>query len=438
MTESFPRLAAFLLAFCAMASGALAQSTASAPRNADHILVVVNSELVTAGELAQRIARIREDAARSNAQLPPPDQLRKQVLDLLIDERVQVTNARENGPKVDEAEVDRAVANVALQNQLTLPQLRERLRREGMDYARFRSSLRDQLLTERVREREMQTRIRITDAEIDNLIAQQRATGTAGSEFNIAQILISVPEGASAAVEAERKARAEAALARIKVGQSFEAVAREVSEDPNKAAGGALGMRPAERLPDLFVAAVRTLENGQVSPTVVRSGAGFHVLKLLEKKVAAPFTVTQTRARHILLRPSAQLTQEAAGRRLLEFKRQIVSGARTFEALARENSEDGSASQGGELGWVGAGTFVPEFEEAMNALPLNGVSDPVVSRFGMHLIQVLERRQVTLDAKQQREQARNILREQKFEEAYLEWARELRGRAYIEMREPPI
>ena len=431
---------ALALALCVLASGALAQTRpgAAGPRNADHILVVVNSELVTAGELAQRIERVREDAARAKAALPPPAELRKQLLDVLIDERVQITNARENGPRIDEAEIDRAAANVAQQNQLTLAQLRERLRSEGMDYARFRSSLRDQLATERMREREMQSRIRITDAEIDKLIAERAAAGGGQLELNIAQILVSLPEGASAAVDAERKARAEAALARIKVGQSFEAVAAEVSEDANKAAGGVLGLRPAERLPDVFVAAVRGLEAGQVTPAVLRTGAGFHILKLVEKRAASPFAVAQTRARHILLRPSAQLTPEAAARRLADFKRQIQSGAKTFEALARENSEDASAAQGGELGWVGPGNFVPEFEEAMNALAPNGLSEPVVSRFGLHLIQVLERRQVTLDARQQREQARNILREQKFDQAYLEWVRELRGRAYVEMREPPI
>ncbi|MEO7152167.1 MAG: peptidylprolyl isomerase [Burkholderiaceae bacterium] len=442
MTESTPRLTAVALALCLGCAGASAQqrppAASGSPRNADHIVAIVNSELVTAGEIAQRIERVREEAQRAKQPLPPPDQLRKQVLEMLIDERVQVTHARDNGPRIEEPELDRAIAGVAQQNQLTLPQLRERLRREGMDYARFRNTVRDQLATERTREREMQSRIKITDQEIDKFIADRTATGSSASELNIAQILVRVPDGATPAVEAERKARAEAALARIKVGQSFESVAAEVSDDPNKATGGALGLRPPDRLPDVFVAAVRDLQPGQVTPTVLRTGAGFHVLKLVERRSAAPFTVVQTRARHILLRPSAQLPAEAAARRLGEFKRQIASGARTFEALARENSEDASAPQGGELGWVGAGTFVPEFEEAMNALPLNGISDPVTSRFGLHLIQVLERRQVTLDARQQREQARNILREQRFDEAYAEWVRELRGRAYVEMREPPI
>jgi peptidyl-prolyl cis-trans isomerase SurA len=182
---------------------------------------------------------------------------------------------------------------------------------------------------------------------------------------------------------------------------------------------------------------VRPLKAGEVSPALLRTGAGFHVLKLLERNEASALSVAQTRARHILLRVSPQLSQEAAIRRLLEFKRQIAAGTRGFDQIARDNSEDGSAAQGGDLGWVSSGTFVPEFETAMNALPINGVSDPVVSRFGVHLIQVIERRKVALDAKQQREQARNALREQKFDEAYAEWVRDLRARAYVEMREPP-
>jgi peptidyl-prolyl cis-trans isomerase SurA len=196
-------------------------------------------------------------------------------------------------------------------------------------------------------------------------------------------------------------------------------------------------MRPMDRLPDVFVEVARNLKPGEISPTLLRSGAGFHVLKLVARQEGGAFAVQQTHARHILLRVSEQLSAEAAGRRLAEFKRQILSGAKSFEQLARDNSEDGSAAGGGDLGWTSPGAFVPEFEETMNALPISGISDPFSSRFGVHLLQVLERRQTTLDLKQQREQARNVLREQKFEEAYLEWVRDLRGRAYIEMREPP-
>ncbi|MBT9526865.1 MAG: peptidylprolyl isomerase [Rhizobacter sp.] len=437
LTRSWPRIAVLSLLLVSAYPGAIAQPRASAPRTADYIVAIVNQELVTNGELQLRLNQVRENARRANAQLPPADVLRQQVLDALIDERVQITHARESGQRLDDAEVERAVTNVAAQNQLTPTQLRERLRREGVDYLRFRNNVRDQLLLERTREREVQARIRITDTEIENWLDKQRAEAGAATEYNIAQVLVTVPEGASESVVAERRARADAAMARLRRGEAFDVVAREVSEDTNRAKGGEIGSRPANRLPDIFVDAVRPLKAGEVSPTLLRSGAGFHILKLVERSEAGALTINQTRARHILLRPSAQLSQQAAAARLVEFKRQIASGARSFEQLARDNSEDGSAAQGGDLGWVSPGNFVPEFEEAMNALAINGLSEPVVSRFGVHLIQVIERRKMALDAKQQREQARAALREQKFEEAYAEWVRELRARAYVEMREPP-
>jgi peptidyl-prolyl cis-trans isomerase SurA len=446
MTDPLSFLRPVALALAALAAAATAPALhaqapasagASAPRSGDFIVAIVNQELVTASELEARLARIRADAARNKAQLPPPDELRRQVVEVLIDERVQLTHAREFGQRVDEAELDRAVANVAVQNQITLDQLRERLRREGIDYGRFRANVRDQMMTERLREREVMGRIRVSDADIDAYLAERQARAGAAAEYNIAQILVGVPEAAAPAELQQRRARAEAAFARVKAGESFEAVAREVSEDANRAQGGVIGMRPAERLPDVFVEVVRPLKVGEVAATPLRTGAGFHVLKLVDKREANAFTVQQTRVRHILLRVSAQLPQEAASRRLAGFRQQIESGQRTFEQLARENSEDGSAAQGGELGWASPGMFVPEFEEAMNALPINGISPPVVSRFGVHLIQVVERRSATLDTKQQREQARNVLRELKFDEAYAEWIRDLRARAYVEMREAP-
>lgn len=432
MTDSRLSWRRALVAAALLSSGihALAQT-------GDYIVAVVNQELVTAGELQQRLARIRDDAGRSRSALPPPATLRKQVLDTLIDERVLVTNARENGARIDEPELDRAVANVATQNQMSIVQLREQLRREGISYVKFRDNIRDQLMVERLREREVVNRIRISDADIDDLIEKRRAAAGSGAELNIAQILVPVPDGASDAVVEERRARAAAALARIRGGEDFATVAREVSEDGNRAQGGEIGLRPADRLPDIFVKMVQPLKPGEITPELLRSGAGFHVLKLLDRKEAGAFTVAQSRARHILLRPSTELSPEAAARRLLQFKREIQAGTRTFEQLARENSEDGSAAQGGDLGWTSPGTFVSEFEEAIAALPVGGISDPVTTRFGLHLIQVVDRRQATLDARQQREQAKNLLREQKFDEAFAEWLRDLRGRAYIELRDPP-
>jgi peptidyl-prolyl cis-trans isomerase SurA len=431
-----PLAVALTLTLTAAASPAQGRAGGSV-RTADYIVAVVNQELVTAAEVQLRIARITDDAARSRAQLPPADELRRQVVDLLIEERVQVTYARDSGQRIDDVELDRAVANVAVQNQITLAQLRERLRKDGIDFVRFRNNVRDQMLVERVREREVQGRIRVSDEEIDKLIERRRAEAGAAAQYNIAQILVPVPEGADAATVAQRRARIDAALARVRAGEAFEAVAREVSEDVNRAAGGTIGLRPADRLPDVFVEVVRNLAAGAVAAEPLRTGAGFHLLKLVERRDGGGFGVQQTRARHILLRTSAQLSAEAASARLSGFARDIRSGAKTFEQLARENSEDGSAAGGGDLGWASPGTFVPEFEETMNALPIGGLSEPLVSRFGVHLIQVVERREVALDVKQQREQARNVLREQKFEDAYAEWLRELRGRAWVELREPP-
>jgi len=427
--------AAALVLLCAgAAAGAQGRNEL---RPGDYIIAVVNQELVTAVEVQMRLARAQDEAKRSGARLPPEAELRSQVLDALVEERVIVTYARDSGMKVDDVDVDRAVQNVAAQNQLTLDQLRERIKRDGLDYPRLRANLRDQIMVERLREREVGQRIRITDGDVDKLLEQQRASVSADIELNIAQILVSVPEGASEAETAARRARAEQALNRVKAGEAFDAVAREVSEDGNRQKGGELGLKPSSRLPDPFVEAVRGLQPGQVAPALLRTGAGFHALKLLERKDAAAIRVTQTRARHILLRPSAQLSAETAARRLADYRRQIESGARSFEDIARQYSEDGSAPQGGDLGWVPPGVMVPEFEEAMDKLQPGAISPPVVSRFGVHLVQVLERRQVALDAKQVREQARNVLREQKFDEAYAEWAKDLRARAYIEMREPP-
>ncbi|MFT7721264.1 MAG: peptidylprolyl isomerase [Roseateles sp.] len=428
------RLVPLVLALAAC--HATAQTPPPTLQPGDYIAAVVNQDVVAASEVVQRTERLRAEARQRGEVMPETAGLHKQALEALIEDRVLVTYARENGARIDEAELDRVVANVAAQNKLSMAQLRERLKADGTDYKAFRENLRDQMMTERVREREVQGRIKVTDAEIDAYLDKKRAALDQGGQINLAQVLVPVPEGAPEAVVAEKRARAEAALARIKGGEDFAAVARDVSEDSNKARGGEIGLRPADRLPDLFVTAVKDLKAGQVAPGLLRSGAGFHILKVVERQGGASLTqALQTHARHILLRPSAQLTAEVAARRLAEYKRQIETGQATFEQIARANSEDGSAEAGGDLGWMGAGGFVPEFEEAMNALPLNGISGPVMSRFGVHLIQVLERRTVEVEMKQLRDQARAALREQKYDEAYQEWVKDLRAKAFVEVRE---
>ncbi len=432
--------AALLFTACPAAAqnAGLTTNANRAVRNGDYIAAVVNQELVTAGEVERRLERAQAEASRAGQRLPAESELRRQALDSLIDERAMISMARDSGMRVDEPELDRAVQNIAQQNQVTLPVLRERLRAEGIDYARFRANIRDQILLERLREREVYQRIRVSEEDIDKYLAERRASANADAETNVAQILISVPDGADPATLAARRAVAEAALARVRGGEDFAKVAQELSEDGNKARGGEIGLRPASRLPDLFVESTRALQAGQIAPALVRSGAGFHVLKLVERRDASLGRVTQTRARHVLLRTSPQLNAETAGRRLAEYRRQIESGGRSFEDIARQFSEDGSAASGGDLGWSAPGVMVPEFESAMNELPVGGLSAPVVSRFGVHLIQVLERRDVALEPKQIREQARNVLREQRFEQAYLDWTKELRSRAYVELREPPL
>lgn len=403
----------------------------------DYIVVLVNNELITAIELANRLALVKRNAQLSGTGLPPKAELKQQVLDAMIDERVLVTHAREVGQRVDDAELDRLIANQAQQNQLTSVELKEQLRAEGIDFNTYRNNLRDQLLIDRVREREIQARVRITDAELESFMAQRLQESGLSMEYNIAQVLIRVPEGASEAQVAQKRALADTALQRLRSGEPMDSVAKALSEDDNKDKGGALGLRNADRLPDVFIEQVRDLKAGEPAPAVLRTGAGFHVLQLIEKRNATSVPMVQTRARHILLRPSKELSRDAALRQLAEFKKQIQTGRRSFEQLAREHSQDGSAPQGGDLGWTMQGSFVPEFEAVMNALQVGELSDPTVSRFGVHLIQVTDRKKVPVEIKQLREVARNALRQQKSEAALTEWLKDLRSRAYIEYREVP-
>lgn len=410
----------------------------SAIRGGDYIVAIVNQELVTAVEVSLRAQRARDEANRQKVALPEEQELRRQITEALIEERVILTHAREGGVRIDDSELDRTLQGIAAQNQLSVDGLRDRLRSEGTDFDRFRVNLREQLMVERARERDVLPRIRITEAEVDNYLMQQARALQADRGVNLAQILVTVPEGASASELQARRARAEAALERLKAGSAFEQVALEVSDDGNRQRGGEMGMRPASRYPDLFIDNTRQLQPGQFTTALVRSGAGFHILKVIARADGASNQVTQTRVRHILLRPSQRLSLDQAKSRIEGYRRSIESRSATFEELARQFSEDGSAAQGGDLGWASPGTMVPEFEEAMNQLTVGGLSAPVTSRFGVHLVQVLERRQVDVDPKQLREQARNALREQKFDPAYAEWVRDLRSRAYIEMREPPL
>jgi peptidyl-prolyl cis-trans isomerase SurA len=410
------------------------------PRAADFIVAVVNSEPITNNEVRARIAQIEQQMAQQGQALPPRDQFTRQVLERLISEKAQLQLARELRINVEEATVDQAEMNVARQNQISVAELRRRLTAEGLSQAQFRQELRNQLTLTRLRERELEARVKVTDLDIDQYLRdQQSGNDPAAQEINLAHVLVAVPENASEAQIATLRAKAQRVQERARAGEDFSALAREFSDAPGAASsGGAVGFRSADRLPPLFVQAVQTVPAGGVSD-VIRSGAGFHVVKVVEKRKAATpgVAVTQSRARHILLRPGAQVSEAQAVQRLADFKKRVQAGLADFAQLAREFSQDASASNGGDLGWASPGMFVPEFEEAMNSLSPGQIADPVISRFGVHLIQLVERREAALSPREQREVARNIVREKKLEEAYAQWAQDVRGRAYVEFREPP-
>lgn len=416
-----------------------APATPTQQGTADFIVALVNSEPVTNNEVRQRLLRVEQQIAQEGTAMPARDVLVREVLDQIINERAQMQQATELGITVDEAAVTQAEQAIAAQNQISPDELRRRLAAEGIDINRFRNNLRNQILLQRVQERQVDSRVRVTDADIDDFIREQRGNNDLASlELNLAHVLVAIPEGATPERIQELQARAQGVADRARAGADFAQLAREFSDAPERTNGGLFGMRPATRLPSLFVDATRTLNAGGVAGPL-RSPAGFHVLKVIEKKQAGmpDAVVTQTRARHILLRTGPQLSQTDAVARLAGFRQQIASGQANFEALAREHSQDGSASQGGDLGWAGPGMFVPEFEQAMNALRPGEMSAPLVSRFGVHLIRVDERRQATLTQREQRDMVRALAREKKLEDALRVWTQDTRSRAYVEYRDPP-
>ena len=416
-----------------------ASGASTALRQADFIVAVVNSEPVTNNEVRARATRIAQQMAQQGAALPPADVLAREVLERLILEKIQLQLAREVGMKVDDFAVGQAEESVAKQNNVSLAEMHRRLAADGISKERFREELRNQLLLQRLRERDVQSRVRVSDLDVDQYLREQQSGADASRlDINLGHILVAVPENASPAQVAERQARAQRAADKVRAGEDFAAVAAEFSDAPEaKTAGGLLGMRPADRYPELFVSATAQLPVGGIAGPV-RSGAGFHVLKLADKTTAGvPTLVTQNHVRHILLRTGPQLTESAAAARLADYRRRIVAGQADFAELAREHSQDGSAKQGGDLGWANPGRYVPEFEQAVNALKPGDISEPLVSRFGVHLIQLVERREAKLTQREQRDMARDTVREKKVEEALTTWMQELRGRAYVEYREAP-
>ena len=424
-------------------TAAPAATAPAAPLQADYIVAIVNSEPLTNHDVQLRLARAQRSLASQGQALPAHGELVQEILERLILEKILLQQAREQGMRIDDYAVDQAEQNIARQNEMSPEQMRQRLRAEGIDPQAFREDLRQQLLLQRLRDRELESRVRITDADIEQYLQEQRqAQGGAGQgasfALHLGHILVRVPEDASPGVTDAAQARAQEALEKARQpGADFAAIARAFSDAPEAQNGGDLGLRSSDRYPELFIEAIGGAGTGAlVGP--VRSPAGWHVLKIVERSSPGMgATVVQTHARHILLRTNAQLSEKAAIARLSDYRRRVLEHHQRFESLAKEYSQDGSADQGGDLGWATPGRYVPEFEQALAALQPGQISAPVVTRFGVHLIELVERREVPITARERREMAREALREKKFEEAYALWAQEQRARAYVEYREPP-
>jgi peptidyl-prolyl cis-trans isomerase SurA len=431
-----------LIALCALCLHGLSHAQNPATKTnsiagRDFIVAVVDAVPITNHDVNQRMLQLKQQARSQSVSANQSAPSLQVALEKLITEKALLQLAAEQGIVVDANAVNQEQERVASLNQLSVDGLRAKLAAEGITWQSFQQNLKEQLTLQRLADRSVPPRIRVSDAEIDTAMRERmNARSNNNPNIELAHILIAVPEQASEAQVNGLQAKARQTLQRLLAGENFADVAKDVSNSSEKDQGGRMGLRPMDRYPTLFVQAIETLPVGGLS-AVFRSGAGFHILKLISKQSSQTLVVTETRARHILLRPSGQLSQNAARAQLTNFKRDLEAGRADFAKLAREHSQDGSADNGGDLGWVAPGVFVPEFEEVMDTLKINQISDPLVSRFGVHLIQVLARRDAPISERELRENTRNLVRQRKFEETYAQWAQEVRGRAYVEYRDPP-
>jgi peptidyl-prolyl cis-trans isomerase SurA len=399
----------------------------------DRIVAVVNEDVITRRDLDERLKVVSGQLRQQGTPLPSTDVLEKQVLERMIYTLVQIQFARETGLRVDDGQLDKALLRIAEDNKISLAQMRATIEKDGVLFAKFREDIRDEIVLARLREREVDNKITIADNEVDNLLNSLQLQDGKNEEFDLSHILIRVPAQVSPEQLRDRRARAEQALAQIKSGADFRQVAASFSEAPDAVQGGAMGWRELARLPTIFADAVKGMKSGEVSG-VLRSPNGLHIVRLNERRGQdAQVIVSQTHPRHILIKTSEVVSENEARERLVKLKERLDNGV-DFAELARLQSEDGSASRGGDLGWLSPGDTVPEFEKAMDALKPGQTSGPVRSPFGWHLIQVLERRDQDMSKQQQRLQARQSLRAQKSDESYQEWLRQLRDKAFVEYR----
>jgi peptidyl-prolyl cis-trans isomerase SurA len=398
----------------------------------DHIVAVVNDEVITRQELAKRYIDISQSLSRQNTPLPPRDVLEKQLLERMVTELSLQQHARSTGVRVDPIQVERALQRIAAQNKLDIAGLQAALEKDGQSIDTMRNTIRNEILIARARERDVDNRISVNDSEIEGYLQTQVQQGVE-TEYNFAHILVTLPENASPEQIQARRARAEDILTQLDKGVDFAQLSASHSDASNALQGGAFGWRASGKLPGMFVEALKPMQPGQISP-LLKSSNGFHILKLNDKRgLDATLNVTQTHARHILIKTNELTSESDARNRLLQLKERIDNGVK-FDELARLHSDDASASKGGDLGWINPGDTVPDFEKAMDALKNGEVSAPVQSPFGLHLIQVLDRRNQDVTQERQKLLARQAIRERKSEEAFQDWVRQIRDSAYVELR----
>ena len=399
----------------------------------DRIVAVVNNEVITLGDLNDRLATVSAQLKKQGTQLPSNDVLKKQLLDRMVLDLVEIQEAKESGIKVDDGTLDKTLQRIADENSLSMTEFRRLTEQDGIRWSKFREEIRNEVMKTRLREREVGGNVNVTDAEIDTQLLLEAREASTDQEFRLAHILVLVPEQAtSAQIEAKRK-RALQALGELRKGAEFAQISAQFSDAPDALQGGNLGWRPSGRLPAIFLEALSPLKAGEITD-ILRSANGFHIVKLLDKRGKSDQpTIQQTRARHILIKAKEGVTDDDARERLARLRERIVGGA-DFAELAKVHSDDPSATKGGELGWLSPGDTVPEFERTMNQLRDNEISAPIQSQFGWHLLQVQERRTEGVSEERRRATARNVIRLRKTDEAIDDWLRQARDRAFVELK----
>jgi len=399
----------------------------------DRIVAIVDQSVITEFELENRIATVTAQLKKQGVELPPENILRKQILERLISDALQLQFAAQSGVKVDDTQLDKTIQRIAEQNQMTVAEFSEALKAEGISIKKFRADMRNEITIARLREREVESRVNVTESEVDNYLTTQASSNENRDEYEISHILIRTPEEGTPEEIQKAKARVDEALEALQQGTGFAKVSASFSDAPNALEGGSLGWKPASQLPSLFLDALKNMQVGDVSPAL-RSPNGFHILKLMNKRGGnSPLVVEQTHARHILIKLS-EVVSEKDGKLKMDAIKERLDNGEKFEVLARQYSEDGTASNGGDLNWLNPGDTVPQFEKAMNELAIGQISEPVRSPFGWHIIQVLERRKQDMSKEAARLKARQEIRARKADEAYQDWLRELRDRAFVELK----